>query len=750
MNTIKIYTLPIAIVLLLCISTSQAQTKYLDSINELIKAAKTDTLRILQTVVKNERLKQINLDSAQVSAEKNLEAARAINFQNGELQILLNLSGIYTTKGNYQAAEEVLIIADSLANLMKDNKKLTNIYSAQGILYGTQGQYEKSNEYFKKQIQILEKSGDSNSLGRSYSNLAIGYQMQGDYAQTLFYQQKALRIQEAQNNEVSQAYLLMNMGNTFENLQDTLKAQKSFLKGIELSKKNEIKNVELYGYSNLASLFSTQNKWQKSFDYATLAADLAQKMGDESIEAASLAKAAEALLNLGKVDRAEKMANDALILAEKASQPLVIYQALANKGKILTKVNKFSKAVPVLERAINMLDNIENYNLNTSETYANLSICYENLGRYDNALSVFKISSKIKDSIKADENIKKTTELSLTYEFEKKEALAQAEQDKRDALSERTKMRQFYLILGLGILLLLGTGIALILFRNNKQKQKANLLLKRQKLKVESTLNELKTTQAQLIQSEKMASLGELTAGIAHEIQNPLNFVNNFAEVSSEMVDEIAFELKKEKISEANDILYDVKQNLKKITHHGKRADSIVKGMLQHSRTDVFEKQPTNLNALTDKFFKLAYHGIKAKNQNFSVNLVSDYDDTIGRVNIVAQDVGRVILNLITNAFYAVEEKSKRSNIPDYKPTVSISTKKINQTIEIKVADNGSGISESIKNKIFQPFFTTKPTGQGTGLGLSMSYDIIKSHNGELSMASEEGKGSEFKIIIPI
>lgn len=746
----RTFTLLVAFIILLMAAKAQAQTRYLDSMDILIKEAKNDTLRILQTVIKNERLKQINLDSAQIAAEKNLEAARAINFQNGELQILINLAGIYTTKGKYKAAEDVLLKADSLANVIKDEKTLPLIYSAQGILYGTQGEYEKSNLYFKKNIVILEKSGDSISLARNYGNLAIGYQMQSDYAQTLYYQQKALKIQEALKNEVSLAYLLMNMGITYQSLEDTSKSQESFLKGIELSKKNEIKNVELYCYSNLSSLYSTLNRWQESFDYAMLASKLAEEMGDESIEAASLAKAAKSLLNLDKINEAEILASKALKLAEKAGQPLAIFQCLGTKGEILTRAKKYEEAIPVLEKALNFVKGMDHYDLTVSDVYSDLSLCLENTGNYDKALINYKTSTKIRDSVQADDNIKKATELSLTYEFEKKEALAQAEQEKKDVLNERAKTRQLYLIAGLGILLVLGIGIALILYRNNKQKQKANLLLKRQKLKVESALKKLKNTQTQLIQSEKMASLGELTAGIAHEIQNPLNFVNNFSEVSSEMLYELDIELKNGNISVANEILNDVKQNLEKITHHGKRADTIVKGMLQHSRSGTNEKEPTRLNALADEFLKLAYHGIKAKHKNFNANLVTDYDDGVGKVNIVAQDIGRVILNLFTNAFYAVNEKKKRTNDADYKPTVSVSTKKINQTIEIKVSDNGNGIPKSIADKIFQPFFTTKPSGQGTGLGLSMSYDIIKSHNGKLSMTSDEGIGSVFKVRIPI
>ncbi len=267
------------------------------------------------------------------------------------------------------------------------------------------------------------------------------------------------------------------------------------------------------------------------------------------------------------------------------------------------------------------------------------------------------------------------------------------------------------------------------------------------------SLEHLKSTQSQLIQSEKMASLGELTAGIAHEIQNPLNFVNNFSEVSNELIDEMNEELDNGDLEEAKAISVDIKQNLEKITHHGKRADSIVKGMLQHSRTSGDKKEPTNINALADEYLRLAYHGLRAKDKAFNSDMHTDLDEGIKTITIIPQDIGRVVLNLVTNAFYAVNEKSKAAKVSGdatYKPLVSIATKKKDNSIEITVTDNGNGMPDKVKEKIFQPFFTTKPTGKGTGLGLSMSYDIVtKGHGGQLSVTTEEGKRTEFTIQLP-
>ena len=245
-----------------------------------------------------------------------------------------------------------------------------------------------------------------------------------------------------------------------------------------------------------------------------------------------------------------------------------------------------------------------------------------------------------------------------------------------------------------------------------------------------------------------MASLGELTAGIAHEIQNPLNFVNNFSEVSTELVDELNIEIDKGNTEDVKQIALDLKQNLEKINHHGKRAGDIVKGMLQHSRSSSGVKEPTDINALADEYLRLAYHGLRAKDKSFNATLKTDFDESVGNINIVPQDIGRVILNLIMNAFYAVDEKKKQQ--PEgYDPTVSVSTKKNSDTIEVKVKDNGIGIPQKVLDKIFQPFFTTKPTGQGTGLGLSLSYDIVKAHGGELIVGTKEGEGTEFILSLP-
>jgi two-component system NtrC family sensor kinase len=292
--------------------------------------------------------------------------------------------------------------------------------------------------------------------------------------------------------------------------------------------------------------------------------------------------------------------------------------------------------------------------------------------------------------------------------------------------------------------------------------ERQNVLLEEQVTErtqeLEKSLTDLKSTQAQLIQSEKMASLGELTAGIAHEIQNPLNFVNNFSEVSNELIAELKVESSKVESERdkglEDELLNDIAQNLTKINHHGKRASDIVKGMLEHSRTSTGQKEATDINALCNDYLRLAYQGLKAKNKDFNATMETHFDPNLPKVNIISQDIGRVLLNLITNAFYAVSEKYKvesPKSVKDYEPKVTVTTQlTANSQLLIAITDNGTGIPEDIKAKIFQPFFTTKPTGQGTGLGLSLSYDIVKAHGGNISVESKKDTGTTFTITLYI
>ncbi|HEV8082856.1 MAG TPA: ATP-binding protein [Chitinophagaceae bacterium] len=361
-----------------------------------------------------------------------------------------------------------------------------------------------------------------------------------------------------------------------------------------------------------------------------------------------------------------------------------------------------------------------------------MSLAYKLNNQFDSAFKYQGLALITKDSL----NKARINSLAEFQNLTFSEQLRLQDLEK-ERIQIQNRNRNYAMLAGLAFFFI----IALVLYTTNRQKRKANGVLIK-------TLTNLKSAQAQLIQSEKMASLGELTAGIAHEIQNPLNFVNNFSEVNKELLAEMKNELNSGNTIEAISIANNLEENEEKINHHGKRADAIVKSMLQHSQSTSAEREATDLNKLADEYLRLSYHGLRAKDKSFNATINTDFDESIGKINIVPQDIGRVLLNLYNNAFYAVVEKMKLQ-IGDYEPMISVSTKKINDKVEMVVNDNGNGIQQNIIDKIFQPFFTTKPTGQGTGLGLSLSYDIIKAHGGEIKVETKEGEGSEFIIQLP-
>jgi len=408
------------------------------------------------------------------------------------------------------------------------------------------------------------------------------------------------------------------------------------------------------------------------------------------------------------------------------------------------KQNRFEEAAALLMQDI---ERVKTNRPNILRDYKLIGEIYQKTGNSTKANQAFQSYINLQDSLLADQGKYRTISFETEQQINGNElSISKLENDnKLSALS-----RNF--TIGIAALLLI---LAATVYYRFKTKQKANLIL-------EKTLTDLKSTQTQLIQSEKMASLGELTAGIAHEIQNPLNFVNNFSEVSREMIDELKPFDKLRVTAEQEELLNDIDSNLEKINHHGKRAGDIVKGMLQHSRSSSGIKEPTDINALCDEYLRLSYHGLRAKDKSFNATMKTDFDASLEKINVIPQDIGRVILNLLTNAFYVVDEKKKSPHLRQtaegeepYEPLVTVSTKRLSSPsgdggrIEIKVSDNGNGIPQKVLDKIFQPFFTTKPTGQGTGLGLSLSYDIVKANGGELKVETKEGEGSEFIVILP-
>jgi two-component system, NtrC family, sensor kinase len=485
-------------------------------------------------------------------------------------------------------------------------------------------------------------------------------------------------------------------------------------------------------YTELNQLDSALIFGQKSLDYFS-----GLSFSDRMYEGDALSNIGNIYLKMGNFVLAKQALIKSVQLSEKQHNLTSLGWICISLAKLYKLEIKTDSSIFYAKKA---LDNFKAVGATYPKVaaYDLLFSMYNEQHKKDSAFAYLQLANAIKDSLnKVD---KKNLQAFQNVGFDEQLRLRELE---KETIQAQNKFRIYAMLAGSGVFLAIG----LILYRNNRQKQKANKVL-------ETTLSNLKSAQSQLIQAEKMASLGELTAGIAHEIQNPLNFVNNFSEVNTELLVEMKDEIDKRNMDEVRAIANDIISNEQKINYHGKRADAIVKGMLQHSRSRSGIKEPTDINKLADEYLRLAYHGLRAKDKSFNAVLKTDFDESIGSINIIPQDIGRVILNLITNAFYVVNEKALSAvatpAAAKYEPTVSVITKKIGDRIEIKVTDNGNGIPQKILDKIFQPFFTTKPTGQGTGLGLSLSYDIVKAHGGELKVETKEGEGTEFIILLPI
>jgi len=492
---------------------------------------------------------------------------------------------------------------------------------------------------------------------------------------------------------------------------------------------------------NIGLIFIRLNRPDSALTFEKKALVYAKTSGLKKFDGQLLNLFGQIYLKKAKYPLAKQYFTDAIQESQQPNNSASLALAYLGIGEALSFMGDLDSSLWYAKRGLAISEISQTPDL-LAKAYASLSSIYKLRNNMDSAFFYQGLAMAEKDSINSVEKLNQFQNIG----FDEQLKVQQLEKEK---IENRNKIRTYGMLAGICVFML----IAFLLYRNNRNRQKANALLQKQKEELQSTLSELKSTQAQLIQSEKMASLGELTAGIAHEIQNPLNFVNNFSEVNKELLTEMNEEIEKENYSEVKAIAKDVIENEEKINHHGKRADAIVKGMLQHSRTTSSTKEPTDINKLADEYLRLAYHGLRAKDKSFNATLKTDFDETISNINIIPQDIGRVILNLITNAFYAAPLPPKGGFLdPDYthNPTVWVSTKKMGDTVFISVKDNGPGIPKKILDKIFQPFFTTKPTGQGTGLGLSLSYDIVKAHGGELKVETKEGEGSEFIIQLPI
>ncbi|KAA9037990.1 hypothetical protein FW778_14575 [Ginsengibacter hankyongi] len=502
----------------------------------------------------------------------------------------------------------------------------------------------------------------------------------------------------------------------------------------------------------MALAYSSLHVWDSALHYQLLIYKSALKNEDLMWLALATGGLGDSYSEKGNNDSAFFFYRNSIPYAIKVSRRDIVAASELGIATLFHKKDQLDSALYYARQSLKDLGKTDEPNV-MMDAYSLLSKLYQRGHRYDSAYNYLQNYITLKDSIYNQAKIAQAQNLSFNETLQQE----QIKQAKKEAEQQyKTKIKVYIL----AAIILVFLVIAFLLSRNLRNKRKANLLLSKQKEEIQTTLSELKSTQKQLIQSEKMASLGELTAGIAHEIQNPLNFVNNFSEVSKELLDEMKTELDNGNADDAKEIANDVIQNLEKINHHGKRADAIVKGMLQHSRISTGVKEPTDINALADEYLRLSYHGLRAKDKSFNSEMQTDFDKTLEKVNIIPQDIGRVLLNLYNNAFYAVQQKQKEAaeqRLPTfersttrYVPTVWVSTKKVTDKVLLTVKDNGNGIPQKVVDKIFHPFFTTKPTGEGTGLGLSLSYDIVKAHGGEIKVESEEHTGTIFMIQLPI
>jgi len=652
----------------------------------------------------------------------------------------------------YVTAEQADSLKRSIQIEKNDTLKMA-AYRSLGFYY--QDAIADSGLYFhEKQLALAKKLNRKLWQADGYSQAGYCLGLLGDLMKSYEYHSESMKLAGDDRNEADNwrpwtfsnsknsheariSILGMNhqmMGNLWGFLGEKQKQRSYYLEAVKLGESINNGKVIFLGYSSFANSLPP--------DSTILIINKALKFA----EASGFHRTGNALLSLAGSYGRKKMWDSAFVFAQKS---IALNQAdnylrslvtsYSGVSFLFSKQNRKDSCLYYAKKALQTA-RITGLAGNLLEAYRSLSNANQLNNKTDSAFKYEQLAYKLNDSLK-NVRIGNLTKYQK-FSFDEQLRLKKLDEEKT---AYANKMNMLGLVAVLGVILL----VTILLYRNNRQKQKANAVL-------EKTLSDLQSTQSQLVQSEKMASLGELTAGIAHEIQNPLNFVNNFSEVNSELIGEMKEELAKGNIEEAKTIANDIDENEQKIIFHGKRADSIVKGMLQHSRSSSGVKEPTDINALADEYLRLAYHGLRAKDKSFNAMMKTDFDENIGNINVIPQDIGRVILNLITNAFYVVDEKKKQQ--PEgYEPTVTVSTKLIipppggMRGAEIRVKDNGNGIPQKVLDKIFQPFFTTKPTGQGTGLGLSMSYDIVtKGHGGELKVETKEGAGTEFIIILPI
>ncbi|MCH6235773.1 ATP-binding protein [Cognataquiflexum rubidum] len=661
--------------------------------------------------------------------------------------------------------DSLRMVLENATNDKERHNASTGLY-----FYYFEGNRDSALFYAEKRFELARKNNQK--LAEAGALISIGYQFSstGKYSKSFQSLLQALKITEdPKNKEVpgwtvtqypfsgdqrlwlnSVAHTILGglMTSTGNNEQGIVAHKKS----LSIAEQINSLDRQVIGNANLGIIYFNENKLDSAMYFAKAAYLILENYDGQQFRGNTLLTLGNIYLAKGDRVQARRYYYEGLLSASVENSQSIVANINHTLVDFFVGENKKDSAlIYAIQnlKAIESSGGIANQSSNMGTAYEDLYRAYKLSNQKDSAYKYLELASVILDSLNEIriKNLADFQKLSLS------EAM-RLEQLENERIQTQAKIRTYGMLAGLAILSIIG----FILYRNNRQKQKANKVL-------ESALTNLKSTQAQLIQSEKMASLGELTAGIAHEIQNPLNFVNNFSEVSAELMEELKGERLKVKSERSEiveeEIIGDVIQNLEKINYHGKRADAIVKGMLEHSRSGSGARELTDVNTLANEYLNLSYQSFKSKNKEAEITLVTDFDSSVPKMEFVRADIGKVLLNILNNAFYACTERSRSEGADkaklsqsselweSYKPQVTVSTKSIGDKIEISIKDNGPGIPDSIKGKIFQPFFTTKPTGQGTGLGLSLSYDIVKAHGGELKVETKEGEGSVFQILLP-
>ncbi len=720
---------------------------HLDSLSRALNIAKTDPERIkLLTLLVDLRVSSVGSESGSRSdslvlldVQSLIELSNSQRVKDIDAYKRLSDGLHFLHKRNYIGAQNSF--KQSISLFDKTHKKIPHLIASIRYIYNLAGNQDERLQFYSDKLFYYLTNGPVENSAPCYHGIGGYYLFKADYNRAISNYMKAAAIYKTFDTKAYQNDLAV-IATTYSEWGNDEKALEYFNVVIPLMKKESDISTLSFIYITLSEINRRLNNFEKSILYCDSALTVNHTHLPNYMASAYLEKAFTYLdLNqpydgFKNLITAKKIIEDYRLKVYSASGAMELdygyyryYSTLKNiseAGKYLSKA--YEKSIDVGSNKLQL------------KYLRELSLFY---AQQQNAEKSHYYSGKY---------------FSLTDELEKQHSsfkVAQYENEKKEIQKNDSinVLKQQSLIQAATIktnkTILWGSLIAIFIITISL------FIVVRQYRLNRKTLLSLRKTQRQLIHAEKMASLGELTAGIAHEIQNPLNFVNNFSEVNVELVGEMNEELAAGNWQLAAEIANDLKQNLEKILHHGKRADAIVKGMLQHSRTSSGVKEPTDINALADEYLRLAYHGLRAKDKSFNADFKTDFDLNLPKINVIPQDIGRVLLNLINNAFYAVSVEMQHTtspqsppprHIPDYEPTVSVSTKKMGDHILISVKDNGNGIPQNALDKIFQPFFTTKPTGQGTGLGLSMSYDIIKTHGGELKVETKEGEGSEFII----